>query len=146
GIKDCPLPRVPEACPGIKKQQQVEVASADQAPFTVARRSAPSVNAVFARGPSAEAVLERVRGLCPLPDTAYEIKCVADRFKGGSKVIRLGKDATKADIKDLSEKGDLARYRIVHFATHGLVSGDVEQMAKRQGQPALVLTPPDKPH
>src|SRR5262249_34996900 len=146
GIKDCPLPKVPEACPGIKKQARVEVALADQPSFPLARRSVPSVNTVFARGPTAEAVLEGVRGLCPLPDTAYEIKCVADRFKGGSKVIRLGKDATKADIKDLSEKGDLARYRIVHFATHGLVSGDFEQMGKRQAQPAHVLTPPDKRH
>jgi hypothetical protein len=33
----------------------------------------------------------------------------------------------------------------VHFATHGLVSGDIEAMAKRKGEPALVLTPPDQP-
>ena len=34
---------------------------------------------------------------------------------------------------------------MLHFATHGLLSGDVERMAQRQGEPALVLTPPDKP-
>ena len=103
------------------------------------------MNAIFARGPTAEAVLEGVRALCPLPDTAYEIQCVAGHYKDGSKLIRLDKDATKADLKARSETGELARYRILHFATHGLVSGDVEQMAKRQGEPALVLTPPEQP-
>jgi CHAT domain-containing protein len=86
-----------------------------------------------------------VRSLCPLPDTAYEIKCVAERFKDKAPLIRLEGEATEADLKNLSKSGKLARYRILHFATHGLLSGDVERMAKRQGEPALVLTPPDKP-
>lgn len=49
------------------------------------------------------------------------------------------------ELKAMSESGELANYRILHFATHGLLSGDVERMAKRQGEPALVLTPPDEP-
>jgi hypothetical protein len=38
----------------------------------------------------------------------------------------------------LSESGQLTSYRIVHFATHGALSGEVEGNA----EPGLVLTPP----
>ena len=100
---------------------------------------------VFAKGAGAEAVLAQVRSLCPLPDTAYEIKCVADSFKAKTPLIRLEAEAKESDIKALSASGKLATYGVLHFATHGLLSGDVERMAKRQGEPALVLTPPDKP-
>jgi CHAT domain-containing protein len=34
----------------------------------------------------------------------------------------------------------LDRYRIVYFATHGLVAGEVEKFAKVKAEPALVLT------
>jgi CHAT domain-containing protein len=34
---------------------------------------------------------------------------------------------------------------VVHFATHGLLAGDTEAMARREGEPALVMTPPDRP-
>jgi CHAT domain-containing protein len=38
----------------------------------------------------------------------------------------------------MSEQGRLASYRIVHFATHGLIAGELKGLA----EPALVLTPP----
>jgi len=41
-------------------------------------------------------------------------------------------------VKDLSERGQLADYRIVHFATHGALGGEVEGSA----EPGLILTPP----
>ena len=59
--------------------------------------------------------------------------------------IRVGDNATEAEIKSLSSSGKLARYQVVHFATHGLLAGDVEAMTRRQAQPALVLTPPKRP-
>jgi CHAT domain-containing protein len=99
---------------------------------------------VYAKGATTGALLEQVRGLCPLHDTAYEIKCVAERFKGQTPLIRLAAEATEANLKSMSATGELARYRILHFATHGLLSGDVEMMGQRQGEPALVLSPPDK--
>ena len=74
-----------------------------------------------------------------------EIKCVAKRFAAKASLIRLAGEARETDIKSLSESGKLAQYRVLHFATHGLLSGDVERMAQRQGEPALVLTPPDQP-
>jgi hypothetical protein len=48
--------------------------------------------------------------------------------------------ATETKVKQLSEDGTLAKYKIVHFATHGAVAGEVS----RTSEPGLLLTPPDK--
>ncbi len=55
--------------------------------------------------------------------------------------IYLGARATEREVKRLSESGQLARYRIVHFATHGALAGQVSGSA----EPGLLLTPPDAP-
>lgn len=44
-------------------------------------------------------------------------------------------------MKAASESGNLARYRIVHFATHGLMAGQMSA----DSEPGLILTPPDAP-
>ena len=41
-------------------------------------------------------------------------------------------------MKDFSEKGRLADYRIVHFATHGALAGELKGLS----EPGLILTPP----
>jgi len=41
-------------------------------------------------------------------------------------------------LSQMSEEGRLKSYGILHFATHGLVSGELKGLA----EPALVLTPP----
>jgi CHAT domain-containing protein len=68
-----------------------------------------------------------------------KINCVATRFKTSSTDILLGENATEQKIKALSKQGRLKDYRIVHFATHGVVAGEV---AKGQAEPGLVMTPP----
>jgi hypothetical protein len=55
--------------------------------------------------------------------------------------IRLGLAATETAVK----QAKLDQYRIVYFATHGLLSGDLKQFAKSTAEPALALTIPDKP-
>jgi CHAT domain-containing protein/tetratricopeptide (TPR) repeat protein len=75
--------------------------------------------------------------LSPLPDSAEELKAVAAELGAPSNDIYLGKDATEANVKRLS----LADYRVVYFATHGLVAGDLEGL----GEPSLVLTLPNDP-
>ena len=42
----------------------------------------------------------------------------------------------------LSRDGKLARYKVVHFATHGLLSGESEAILNAKAEPALLLTPP----
>lgn len=76
-------------------------------------------------------------GLPSLPDTAEEIKNIAARLGASPDDIFLGKAASETAVK----KAQLANYRVVYFATHGLVAGDV----KGVGEPALVLSIPANP-
>lgn len=77
------------------------------------------------------------RGLAALPETAIELREIAKAVGAGSGDLHFGKSATEAAVKSL----DLSHYRIVYFATHGLVSGEVKGL----GEPALVMTLPAKP-
>jgi CHAT domain-containing protein len=76
-------------------------------------------------------------GLLPrLPDTADELKSIALALQADpSKVLNLGKAANEAAVKN----ADLSKYRIIVFATHGLVPGDLDGLH----QPALALSAPD---
>ncbi len=101
-----------------------------------------SLDLTFSGGASGDAVLSAVRRLCPLPDTKLELECIARNLGVDDSELRLGAAATEAEIKG---RKDLDQYRVLHFATHGIVAGDIEKMARRQGEPALVMTPPETP-
>jgi CHAT domain-containing protein/Flp pilus assembly protein TadD len=75
-----------------------------------------------------------------LPGTRREVQQIAAELKVNSEDIRLGLAATKAAVK----QAKLDQYRIVYFATHGLVAGDLELFAKSKAEPALALTIPDE--
>jgi CHAT domain-containing protein len=83
--------------------------------------------------------------MSPLPETAYSVCALKDHFGADEQDILLGVNATERSVKTLSNKHVLANYRIVHFSTHGLLAGEVEDMAKTLAEPALVLTPPGEP-
>ena len=71
-----------------------------------------------------------------LPDTADELKSVALALEADpAKVLKLGKDANERMVKST----DLSRFRIIAFATHGLVPGELNGLT----QPALALTAPN---
>jgi hypothetical protein len=53
-------------------------------------------------------------------------------------VRRIGARATERELKGLSDSGELARYRVVHFATHGAMAGQLN----KDFEPGLILTPP----
>ncbi len=72
-----------------------------------------------------------------LADTADELRAIAARLGAPASDIVLGKDANEATVKRRS----LADYRVVYFATHGLVAGDIKGMA----EPSLALTIPQRP-
>ena len=83
--------------------------------------------------------LDRLRtGLPALPETAGELRAVA-RALGASpqEDVKLGPAATVTNVNTLP----LDQYRVVDFATHGLVAGEVNGLS----EPALVLTLPEKP-
>jgi CHAT domain-containing protein len=91
------------------------------------RRAAPQTNGVDG---ASLAMLPR------LPDTADELKSIAVTLQADpSKVLNLGKAANEQIVKG----SDLSKYRIIVFATHGLVPGDLDGLH----QPALALSAPE---
>jgi CHAT domain-containing protein len=71
-----------------------------------------------------------------LPDTRLELTSVAKALDvDPAKALYLGKAANEQNVETM----DLSHYRIVAFATHGLVPGDLDGLT----QPALALTAPD---
>ena len=76
-----------------------------------------------------------LRALSPLPETADEVRKVASVLGAGSEGIVTGAGVTKAAVRD----GALDQYRILYFATHGLLPGEL----RCQSEPGLALAPPD---
>ena len=74
--------------------------------------------------------------LAPLPETADEVREVAASLQASPAALRLGAAASEAAFKETR----LADFRVLHFATHGLVTGDVAGETVL-GEPALALTP-----
>jgi CHAT domain-containing protein len=72
-----------------------------------------------------------------LPDTADELNAVGRDLGVTAADIHLGADASETTVK----RAPLADYRIVYFATHGLVAGDVKGVA----EPSLALSIPKAP-
>jgi CHAT domain-containing protein len=73
-----------------------------------------------------------LRSLPSLPGAARELEAIRTALRPKASVMLIGKDATETRLMAT----DLSRYRVVAFATHGLIGNGV------LGEPALVLTPP----
>jgi CHAT domain-containing protein len=124
--------------PFFNKDQEAEAASiegkvqaADAADnvtrgMPLRRRSLPKLDGVD----SAEL------GLLPrLPDTAEELRSIALALQADpSKVLFLGKGASEGTVKTMNLSG----FKILAFATHGLVPGELNGLT----QPALALSSP----
>jgi CHAT domain-containing protein len=124
--------------PFFNKDQEAEAASiegkvqaADAADnvtrgMPLRRRSSPKLDGVD----SAEL------GLLPrLPDTAEELRSIALALQADpSKVLFLGKGASERTVKTMNLSG----FKILAFATHGLVPGELNGLT----QPALALSSP----
>ncbi len=95
------------------------------------KRSPPPLASVYRNG---VADLRVLAGLAPLPETAGELRAVARTLKAPNEDINLREAATETRVKS----APLKDYRILHFATHGLVAGDLTGL----NEPALVLTLP----
>lgn len=79
-----------------------------------------------------------LRALAPLPGTAVELSAMAKTLKASKQEIHLGPQATEASVR-----GDpqLRRARILAFATHGVLPGELRGFE----EPGLVFTPPAAP-
>jgi CHAT domain-containing protein len=80
-----------------------------------------------------------IRQLIPLPDTTNELCDVARDIGADMSSMRLGAKATEREVKAMSARGELAQYRVVHFATHAAMAGQLTGSI----EPGLILTPPD---
>ena len=103
------------------------------------RRGRPS--AKLLRGGVAN--IDELRRQPPLAETADELCAVARLLGAPAGTVHLGQNASERNVKTLSAAGTLARARVVHFATHGLLATETQAVAQHS-EPALVLTPPDK--
>jgi CHAT domain-containing protein len=105
---------------------------------SAAARPLASFASFFKRGPNAD--IEQVRQWSPLPETADELCEIGRRLGAPESEILLGSRATETTLKDLSDVGQLANFAILHFATHGALTGQVQGSA----EPGPVLTPPPR--
>jgi CHAT domain-containing protein len=128
GTPDCPpVPAAPGICPAETSGAQSRSGGTRSASTRSATRGVVNV--------------ESLRTVCPLPDTAYELRCVARSVGASDSAVHLGAGATEAAIK----RASLENYRIIHFATHGLLASESGQFASGYAEPALLFTPPDRP-
>jgi CHAT domain-containing protein/tetratricopeptide (TPR) repeat protein len=89
--------------------------------------------------------LAMLRSQAALPETADELCAVAGSLGALAQeadVVWLGARATEANLKALSRSGKLARSRVLHFATHGVLAGESEAILNTKAEPALILNPP----
>ena len=74
--------------------------------------------------------------LPPLPDTRDEVNEIARALQANlNQDVFTGEAASESKVKSL----DLSAYRVIAFATHGLIPGDLDGLV----QPALALSSPE---
>jgi CHAT domain-containing protein len=78
---------------------------------------------------------ESLRALAPLPGTEVELKGMARALNSPAESLKLGAAATEAALR---ADPQLARAKVIAFATHGLLPREVGVNA----EPGLVFTPP----
>ena len=98
----------------------------------------PRKRPAHATDADAEAMAAIVRGQPSLPETADELCAVARSLGVPESELRLGPRMTEGEIWKLNASGQLAGYRILHFATHGVMAGQLRDGA----EPGLIMTPP----
>jgi len=76
-----------------------------------------------------------LRALAPLHDTAEEVNEVARALGGDADSVLLAANAREDSLR----AQPLDQYRVVYFATHGLLPGELHC----QAEPGLVLSPPE---
>jgi CHAT domain-containing protein len=95
-------------------------------------RSMAAMGSLCRQGEPMDADL--VRALPRLPETAQELAQIARSLGADASAVVLGGQVTETNLRTM----DLSQYRVVAFATHGLLPGELRCKA----EPALALTPP----
>jgi CHAT domain-containing protein/Tfp pilus assembly protein PilF len=121
-------------CPG-----EFETASLNQsegnALLSRAASPAPSMQSVMRNG---HTDVGAIRAQCPLPETGFEMRCVAKSLGSGADVVLEGLRASEAILK----AEPLDHFGVLHFATHGALAGEAKGLLRGDDEPGLLLTPP----
>ncbi len=86
------------------------------------------------RSGGGRADIAKVKAMPRLPGTAIELENLRRALNASPSTLYLRERATETAVRS----ADLTRQRVVAFATHGLLAGEVNGVT----EPALVLTPP----
>jgi len=78
-----------------------------------------------------------IRALPNLPGTRKELEKLRIAFNAPVQALHLGAAATERNVRSMP----LAPYRVLAFATHGAISGEIRGVA----EPGLIFTPPTRP-
>ncbi len=62
-----------------------------------------------------------------LPGTLAEVNSIKHLIKGSD--IYTGESVNESKVKSLSKEGDLKEYKVLHFATHGLVVPEIPELS-----------------
>jgi CHAT domain-containing protein len=110
--------------------------SEEQARRVAVRQSVATGAITLRRSPNFRGVdSSQLAMLPPLPETGEEIRSIALALNADlTRDVFLGERANEQTVKTL----DLSGYRVIAFATHGLVPGDLDGLT----QPALALSAP----
>ena len=126
--------RVVNSVANASVQTDRTISTAAQVNAKTAAAKPPAFAAVTCRdgGPIPRNILTDMPSL---PDTQTELQTVSNFLKASGPVeFFVGAQATEARLRSMR----LSDYRVLYFATHGLLPGEL----RCQSEPALVLSPP----
>lgn len=84
--------------------------------------------------------VQALGNLTPLPESEGEVRRIAEVLGSPAQSLLTGKDASEEKLYALSDTGTLARYRMLVFATHGLLPNEIDGLFEA----ALALTPTER--
>ena len=115
--------------------------TAEQRGAARGREGAGAARAIFSGRRTASGMpladVRQLRTLARLPGTAVELEAMRAALGAPAGSVHLAGQATEAALRGM----DLSGARVLAFATHGLVAGEIRSAA----EPGLVFTPPQTP-
>jgi CHAT domain-containing protein/tetratricopeptide (TPR) repeat protein len=84
---------------------------------------------------------DALKYLPSLPGTRVEARALEEALAAPPRSVLTGTEATKAALMARNADGRLAKVRVLEFATHGLVAGDISGLA----EPSLALAAGERP-
>jgi CHAT domain-containing protein/tetratricopeptide (TPR) repeat protein len=88
-----------------------------------------------------EVVGDALKYLPALPGTRVEAKALQEALDAPPRSVLTGSEASKAELMARNTDGRLAKVKVLEFATHGLVAGDISGLA----EPSLAMAAGKQP-